>query len=703
MQKQGTGMSIEQVSFRVGDEEIVLETGRMGKQANGFIFARQGGTVVISSAVAVEGKGGLDYFPLQVHYIEKFYAAGKIPGGFIKREGRPKDKEILISRLIDRPMRPLFPKGYMNEVQILPTTVSVDKVNPPDILAMIAASASLSVSDIPFEGPLGSCRVGLIGGRFVVNPTVQQIEESRLNLVVSGTDDAIMMVEGHADNISEDEFLKAMEVAHDAIRQVTAGVRALVEKVARPKKPFAPVMIAPALEQEVRAYATDAMRVASANPDKLARYAAIDEVVASTVQHYTEAGKSEEDLKQMPMILHDLEQSIVRHEIVEEGKRPDGRAFDEIRQITIETSVLPRTHGSALFTRGQTQALVTATLGTALDAQRLDDIEGDREKRFMLHYNFPPFSVGETGRIGATGRREIGHGMLAERALAGIIPDSVSFPYVVRIVSEILESNGSSSMASVCGGCLALMDAGVPVKDVVAGVAMGLVMGDNGKYSILSDIQGVEDHLGDMDFKVTGTRTGITAFQMDIKVKGITFQIFRDALDQARMSRLFILDKMVEALPAARPDISKYAPRILSMKIDEDKIGAVIGKGGETIRGIQESTETVINIADDGTITVASPDLTNAEKAIAIIKGLTSDVEVGEIYNGIVKKIMDFGAFIEILPGKDGLCHISKLASKRVNKVSDVVREGERIRVRVVEVDKLGRINLSAVNVDDPE
>lgn len=696
-------MSVEQVSFRVGDEEIVLETGRMGKQANGFIFARQGGTAVISSAVAVEGKGGLDYFPLQVHYIEKFYAAGKIPGGFIKREGRPKDKEILISRLIDRPMRPLFPKGYMNEVQILPTTVSVDKVNPPDILAMIAASACLSVSDIPFEGPLGSCRVGLIGGKYIVNPTAQQIAESRLNLVVSGTDDAIMMVEGHAENISEDEFLKAMEVAHDAIRQVTAGVRALVEKAGKPKKPFTPVLIDAGLEREVRERAADAMRAASANPEKLARYAAIDAVVAETVQYYTEAGRSEDELKQLPTILHDLEQSIVRHEIVEEGKRPDGRAFDEIRQITIETSVLPRTHGSALFTRGQTQALVTATLGTALDAQRLDDIEGDREKRFMLHYNFPPFSVGETGRIGATGRREIGHGMLAERALAGILPDSVSFPYVVRIVSEILESNGSSSMASVCGGCLAMMDAGVPVKDVVAGVAMGLVMGDNGKYSILSDIQGVEDHLGDMDFKVTGTRSGITAFQMDIKVKGITFQIFRDALDQARKSRMFILDRMFEAMPAPRPDISKYAPRILSMKIAEDKIGAVIGKGGETIRGIQEDTETVINIADDGTITVASPDLTNAERAIAIIKGLTSDVEVGEIYNGIVKKIMDFGAFIEILPGKDGLCHISKLASKRVNKVSDVVREGERIRVRVVEVDKLGRINLSAVNVDDSE
>lgn len=696
-------MSVEQVSFRVGDEEIILETGRMGKQANGFIFAKQGGTAVISSAVAIESKAGLDYFPLQVNYAEKFYAAGKIPGGFIKREGRPKDKEILISRLIDRPMRPLFPKGYVNEVQILPTTVSVDKVNPPDILAMIAASACLAVSDIPFDGPLGSCRVGLLGGKYVVNPTAQQIEESRLNLVVSGTDDAIMMVEGHAENISEDEFLKAMEVAHDAIRQVTAGVRALVEKAGKPKKTFVPLLIDEGLEAEVRGRTTDAMRAASANPDKLARYAAIDALVAETVQYYTETGRSEDELKQLPIILHDLEQSIVRHEIVEEGKRPDGRAFDEIRPITIETAVLPRTHGSALFTRGQTQALATVTLGTALDAQRLDDIEGEREKRFMLHYNFPPFSVGETGRMGAVGRREIGHGMLAERALAGIVPDGSAFPYVVRIVSEILESNGSSSMASVCGGCLAMMDAGIPIKDVVAGVAMGLVMGENGKYSILSDIQGVEDHLGDMDFKVTGTRTGITAFQMDIKVKGITFQIFKEALEQARKSRMFILDKMLEAMPAPRPDISQYAPRILSMKIPEDKIGAVIGKGGETIRGIQEDTKTVINISDDGTITVASPDLTNAEKAIAIIKGLTSDVEVGEIYTGTVKKIMDFGAFIEILPGKDGLCHISKLSNKRVNKVSDIVREGEQIRVRVVEVDKLGRINLSAINLDTTE
>jgi polyribonucleotide nucleotidyltransferase len=694
-------MNVERVSFKVGEEEITLETGRMGRQANGFVYAVQGGTAVYSSAVAADGKGDLDYFPLQVQYGEKFYAAGKIPGGFIKREGRPKDKEVLISRLIDRPMRPLFPAGYVREVQILPTAVSADGVNPPDVLAMIAAAASVSISDIPFDGPLGSCRVGLIDGKYIINPTVAQIGKSRLNLVVSGTDDAIMMVEGHSENITEDEFLCAMEKAHEAIRLVTAGVRKLAAAAGKEKKPFTPVLVNEVWRNEAAGYARDLLRKASANPDKLARYAAIDAVAEETKKHFTGAGKSEEELACLGSILHDLEQEIVRHEIVVEGKRPDGRAFDEIRQITIETAVLPRTHGSALFTRGQTQALVTATLGTALDAQRLDDIEGDREKRFMLHYNFPPFSVGETGRMGAVGRREIGHGMLAERALSYVIPGSETFPYVIRVVSEILESNGSSSMASVCGGCLALMDAGVPVKDMVAGVAMGLVMGAGGKYSVLADIQGVEDHLGDMDFKLTGTRTGITAFQMDIKVKGITFAIFRDAVEKARVSRLFILDKMRDALASPRPDISPYAPRILTIKVNEDKIGAVIGKGGETIRRIQETTSTVVNIADDGTVTVASPDLGNAEKAIDMIKGLTSEVEVGTIYDGTVKKIMDFGAFIEILPGKDGLCHISKLTARRVNKVSDVVKEGERIRVRVVEVDKLGRINLSALNVDD--
>jgi polyribonucleotide nucleotidyltransferase len=693
-------MGIERVSFRLGDEEIILETGRMGRQANGFVYAVQGGTAVYSSAVAADGKGDADYFPLMVHYSEKFYAAGKIPGGFIKREGRPKDKEVLISRLIDRPMRPLFPAGYVREVQILPTTVSADGVNCPDILAMIAAAASVSISDIPFDGPLGSCRVGLIDGKYIINPTMAQIEESRLNLIVSGTDDAIMMVEGHSENISEDEFLAAMEKAHEAIRVINAGVRKLVEAAGKEKSPFVPALVDEQFRNAVNAYAGEPLRKASANPEKQARAAALEAVAADTKRHFTEAGRSDEDLARLGSVLHDLEQTIVRNEIVEEGRRPDGRGFDEIRPITIETSVLPRTHGSALFTRGQTQALVVITLGTALDAQRLDDIEGDRSKHFMLHYNFPPFSVGETGRMGGVGRREIGHGMLAERALAPVIPDNEKFPYVIRVVSETLESNGSSSMASVCGGCLALMDAGVPIKDMVAGVAMGLVMGDGGKYSILSDIQGVEDHLGDMDFKITGTRTGLTAFQMDIKVKGITFAIFRDAVEKAKASRLFILDTMQAALASPRSDISPYAPRILTFKVNEDKIGAVIGKGGETIRKIQDTTKTSVNITDDGTITIASPDLGNAERALDIIKGLTSEVEVGTVYDGVVKKIMDFGAFVEILPGKDGLCHISKLSDKRVNKVSDVVREGDRIRVRVVEVDKLGRINLSAQNVD---
>lgn len=694
-------MDITQVRCTIGQEEMIFETGKVGRQANGAVLATQGGTVVFSSAVMAKKASTLDYFPLQVHYSEKFYAAGRIPGGFIKREGRPKDKEILVSRLIDRPIRPLFPKGFFYDVQVQPTTFSYDGINSPDILAMNAASASLSISDIPFDGPVGAVRVALVDGKYVVNPTRDEIKQSLLDLVVSGTDDAILMVEGHAEFVGEDQFMEALQVAHEGIKKIVAVIGELVARAGKPKAGFDAKLVPVDLEAIVREYAYEKLQDASNNPDKLQRAENVAQVGAETVAHFVEQEKTEEELKQIESVLHDLEKEIVRKEILEQSVRPDGRKLDEIRQITIDVPFLPRTHGSGLFTRGQTQALVVCTLGTPLDTQRLDDLYGESEKNFMLHYNFPPFSVGETGRLGAPGRREIGHGMLAERALLPIIPTGTDFPYTVRLVSEIMESNGSSSMASVCGGCLALMDAGVQIKDQVAGIAMGLVMdSESGNYKVLTDIQGVEDHLGDMDFKITGSRNGITACQMDIKVKGITFEIIKTALEQARHGRLFILDRMQEAMPAPREELSPLAPKIMSLQIDTEKIGYVIGKGGETIRSIQDDTNTEISISIDGLVSIASSNTEDAMKALNIIKGMTADLEIGEIYDGKVKRIMDFGAFVELLPGKEGLCHISKLANHRVNKVRDVVKEGDTLRVKVIEIDKLGRINLSAVNID---
>jgi len=693
-------MEVHRVQFSSGNDDIILETGKIGKQANGSIFATQGGTAVFSAAVASRKAVSMDYFPLQVHYSAKYYAAGKIPGGFIKREGRPRDKEVLVSRLIDRPIRPLFPRGFMNEVQVLPTTISVDHVNPPDILAMIAAAASVSISDIPFDGPVGAVRIGLIDGQYIVNPTCEQIENSSLNLVVAGSHDAILMVEGHAENIEDSLFLDAMSRAHEAIKKICDAIGELVASVGRDKMSYEPVLVDEDLKQEVSNCAYTKIKAASSNSDKLARLEAVNAVFEETMTHFVELGKTEKELNDIESTLHDLEKDIVRREIIDHEMRPDGRKLDEIRDLSMELSLLPRAHGSALFTRGQTQAMAVTTLGTAMDAQRVDDVEGEGEKRFMLHYNFPQFSVGETGRIGAVGRREIGHGMLAERALKPVMPEKEDFPYTVRIVSEIMESNGSSSMASVCGGCLALMDAGVPISDVVAGIAMGLVMdSEGGGYQILTDIQGVEDHLGDMDFKVAGTQSGITAFQMDIKVKGITFEIFSKALDQAGRARMFILKSMKEVIATPRPEISRYAPRISTIKIDPEMIGAIIGKGGETIRGIQEDTGAKVEISDDGTIVISAVNVDCVEAALKIIEGMTAEVEVGELYTGTVKKITDFGAFIEILPGKDGLCHISKLTERRARKVSDVCKEGDTLKVRVVDIDKLGRINLSALGI----
>ncbi|MCK4906095.1 MAG: polyribonucleotide nucleotidyltransferase [Spirochaetes bacterium] len=690
-------METVSVSFKIGNEEIKLETGKLAKQANGSVLATQGGTVVLSAVTASKKPTTMDYFPLQVAYNEKFYAAGKIPGGFIKREGRPKDQEILTSRMIDRPMRPLFPKGFMNEVQVVPTTISFDHVNPPDILAMIAAAASVSISDIPFGGPVGSCRVGMIDDQFIINPSFEEIEKSDLDLIVSGSADAILMVEGHANFISEEKFLEGLKAAHEAIKIVVAAVNEFVEKAGKPKMEFTAILIDDALEKEVRKFSYEKLSKANKNPEKMARYEAVGEVMTESLGHFSGNGKSEDEMVQVDKVLHNLEKEAVRREILEDSIRPDGRKLDEIRKITCEVSALPRTHGSSIFTRGQTQALVVTTLGNARDAKRMDNLEGDSEKKFMMHYNFPPFSVGETGRFGSPGRREIGHGMLAERALTSILPDPSDFPYTIRLVSEILESNGSSSMASVCGGCLALMDAGVPVKDTVAGIAMGLIMDSADSFKILTDIQGLEDHLGDMDFKVTGTKKGITAFQMDIKVQGITFDIFGKAIEQAKAGRLFIIDKMEEVMAKPRPDISQYAPKIVTIKIKEDQIGSIIGKGGETIKRIQEETGTSISIEDNGQVSIAGVDSEGAEKALEIIRGITTEIEVGTEYNGTVRKVVDFGAFIELVPGKDGLCHISKLAEKRVEKASDVVSEGDKIKVKVIEIDKLGRINLKTI------
>ncbi len=695
-------MEVKKVQFRLGSEDVIIETGKIAKQTNGSVMVTQGGTTVFCAAVASKKPSTMGFFPLQVNYTEKYYAAGKIPGGFIKREGRPKDKEILVSRLTDRPMRPLFPEGFMNEVQILPTTVSYDGVNQADVLAMIAASASVAVSDIPFDGPLAACRIGYVNNELVVNPTKELMGESILDLIVAGTADAIMMVEGNAKQISEEIFLSAIEKAHEVIKEVVVAIDELAKNVNKSKMDFEALIVDSALRDEVNGCAYDKIKEASKNSDKATRVENISAVIEEAVAHFTnELGKTDDEISSVKTVLHDIEKAIVRKEIVEEGIRPDGRKNDEVRKLTMETGLLPRTHGSSLFTRGQTQAMVVATLGTKKDAQMLDNIEGFSEKHFMLHYNFPPFSVGETGRVGFVGRREVGHGMLAEHALAAVLPSVDDFPYTIRLVSEIMESNGSSSMASVCGGSLALMDAGVPITDAVAGIAMGLVMNDENNYKILTDIQGVEDHLGDMDFKLTGTENGITALQMDIKVKGITFAIFKEAMTQATQARKFILGEMNKVISKPKEDISQYAPKIISLQIDSEKIGAVIGKGGETIRGIQESTGTVINISDDGLISIASPDGAAAENALNIIKAMTAEVEVGQVYEGTAVNITDFGAFIEILPGRDGLCHISKLAKERVNKVTDVIKKGDKLKVRVVDVDKLGRINLSAIDVNE--
>jgi len=688
------------VSIRIGDEELILETGRMAKQANGAVFARIGGSAVIATACCSERElEGLDFIPLSVDYNEKYYAAGKIPGGFIKREGRPKDREVLVSRLIDRPMRPLFPKGFKREIQIIPTTVSTDQINPPDVLAMVAASAAVTISDIPFAGPVGAVRMGYLDGKLLVNPTYDQILASDIDIIVAGTEKGITMVEGAARQVPETLIIRAIEEAHRTIKDLCRLQLDLAAKAPKKKMVFLLKEDPFALAQDVRSWASSRLETACFVKGKMERAGAIKTLKQEAVAAFKEKLQEGEE-KRVNRLFDEMEQEILRKSIMEKGLRTDGRKSTDIRPITCEIDVLPRTHGSALFTRGETQALVVTTLGTFLDGQIMDNIEGDSTKNFMLHYNFPPFSVGETGRSGSPGRREIGHGHLAERALEKVLPDKSQFPYTVRLVSEILESNGSSSMASVCGGCLSLLNAGVPLAKSVAGIAMGLVK-EGDKFVVLSDILGEEDHLGDMDFKVAGTEDGITALQMDIKIEGVNAEILTKALSQANEGRRHILGIMNRTIEKPRGSVSDLAPKVISLKVPTEKIGLIIGPGGKNIKGMSEKSGATINIDDDGTVTIYCRQKEGAEKAQSMVQGLIEEAVVGKVYKGTVKRIMDFGAFIEILPGKEGLCHISKLAATHVEKVTDVVQEGQEIEVKVVEIDKLGRINLATLNAPE--
>ena len=687
----------ESVSIKIGENELILETGKMAKQANGSIFAKMGGSAVLvtvcCSSTAVEG---LDFVPLQVEYNEKYYAAGKIPGGFLKREGRPKDKEILVSRLIDRPMRPLFSKKFGREIQIVPTAVSSDQINPTDTIAMVASSAAVAISDIPFDGPVGAVRVAYVGDRYVINPTFEEIAASKLDIVVAGSLDGITMVEGGAKEVSEELMLGAIDRAREEIVNICNGINKLVALCGKKKLPLVGQELSLPNQDEIIRAATPLLQEACFVKGKFNRRDAINSVIVKIKEEFLQE-PDELSEKLFANLMDDLERTIVRDSILNKGLRTDGRGVEDIRPITCEIGLLQRTHGSSLFTRGETQSMGVVTLGTAEDERIVDDIDGEKStERFMLHYNFPPFSVGETGRL-TTGRREIGHGHLAQRALESMLPSNEEFPYTIRVVSEILESNGSSSMATVCSGTLALLDAGVPMKKPVAGIAMGLIsQGD--KVVVLSDILGEEDHLGDMDFKVTGTSEGITAFQMDIKINGVTTQIMTKALEQARRGRMHILGIMNQTISEPRATLSDYAPKITSYKIDEDKIGAVIGTGGKTIKSICEKSQSVVNIEQDGTVKIFSKNSQSAQIALDMIKSLVEDPEVGRIYNGVVKRIMDFGAFIEIVPGKEGLCHISKLSQKRVQNVTDVLKEGQEIPVKLIEIDKMGRLNLSYID-----
>ncbi len=682
-------------TFKFGQDTVTLETGEIARQASGAVMVTVGGTSVFVTAVAKkEARAGADFFPLTIDYQEKSYAAGKIPGGFFKREGRPSENETLISRLIDRPLRPLFPKGYYNEIQVICTVVSLNPDIDPDIPAMIGASAAVSLADVPFNGPIGCCRVGYIDGEYALNPSREQLDESELDLVVAGTDSAVLMVESEADELSEDVMLGAVMFGHEQSQIVINEIKAFVAEVGNSKTDY----VAPAVDEElvntVNSECDSAVSDAYKISDKLERLNKLDDIRTQLIEKYS----GEEDAKwsdsELSGAFSKLEKRVVRSSIIAGNPRIDGRDTKTVRPLHIRTGVLERTHGSALFTRGETQALVVTTLGTARDAQIIDALEGSYKDSFMLHYNFPPYSVGETGRVGTPKRREIGHGRLAKRGVAAVLPTVEEFPYTIRVVSEITESNGSSSMASVCGTSLSLMDAGVPISSPVAGIAMGLIKEDDG-FAVLTDILGDEDHLGDMDFKVAGTENGVNALQMDIKIEGITKEIMEIALAQAKDARLNILGQMNAVISSASTDMSDYAPRILTIEINPEKIRDVIGKGGSTIKALTEETGANIDINDEGVVKISSVDNAAAQECKRRIEEITQDVEVGKIYNGRVTKIMDFGAFVTIIPGKDGLVHISQICEERVNNVTDKLSEGEFVDVKVLEIDKQGRIRLS--------
>ncbi len=686
-------MAIVTKNVEVADKRLSIETGRVAEQANGAVILRQGDTVVLSTAVmAQEPREGIDWFPLTCDYEEKLYAAGKIPGAFMRREGRPSETAILASRLTDRPLRPLFPEGFRLDVQVVSTVLSVDQENDPTILSINGASTALVISDIPFGGPVGAVRMGFLDGKVVVNPSMSRMAESELDLVVAGTADAILMVEAGAKGVSEQTVLDALEMAHTEIKRICAAQVELQQQVGREKREWIPAAYPPQMLEIVGEYLALRLDPVLYKADKATREADIDDLRTKTVIELGE--RFPEHVEILGKLFDKALKDRVRERVVEEGVRIDGRSLKDVRAITVEVGVLPRTHGSGLFTRGQTQALTIATLGSMSDQQKLDGLTDETFKRYMHHYNFPPFSVGEARPLRGPGRREIGHGALAERALLAVIPPVEEWPYTMRLVSEILSSNGSTSMASVCGSTLALMDAGVPIKSPVAGIAMGLVTRE-GKFAVLTDIQGVEDNLGDMDFKVAGTREGITALQMDIKVKGITHEILAQALEQAREARLFVLDKMLAVLPRPRSEMSPYAPRITTIMINPDKIRDIIGPGGKMIRKITEETGAQIDVEDDGRVFIAAVDQEGGKKAIDWIKGLTDEVEVGKIYKGKVVRIMPFGAFVEVLPNQDGLVHISKLTDHRVERVEEVANIGDEIVVKATEVDSQGRLNLS--------
>ena len=685
-------MAYHKIEATIGGVSVSLETGRIAKQANGAVIARIGDTMVLATACSGNIIENTDFFPLSVDYIAKNYAAGKIPGGFFKREGKPSEKEVLSARLVDRPLRPLFPKGLRTEIQIVASVISADETYDADVMAITAASCALNLSDIPFAEPIAAVRVGLVDGGLKVFPTLPEVETAQLDLIIAGSESSIVMVEGNAAEVSEDVIVDAISLAHIEIKKLIALQKDLMAKTGVVRPTVTPVTLDESIVAAVAELAKGTLHDLSMNGDKKTRYSGIKKLLAEIQEKLAE--RFPEKTKAIAEALHEIEKADIRKTIIEQGIRIGGRDFDTIRQITCELDILPRAHGSALFTRGETQALVAATLGTKLDEQHIDDIQGEYDKSYMLHYNFPPFSVGEVKRLGSVSRREVGHGHLAETSLSPILPNEKSFPYTIRVVSEIMESNGSSSMATVCGASLSLMAAGVPIKSHVAGVAMGLIK-EGDRHIILTDILGTEDHVGDMDFKVAGTREGVTAIQMDIKIAGVTPEIMRDALAKANVARNKILEIMEQAIPAPRKDLCEYAPRITSIRIDKEKIREIIGPGGKIVRDIQETTGTTIVIEDDGTVQVAAANKAQRDAALKRIKDIVAEPEMGAIYEATVKSIVDFGAFVEFLPGKEGLVHISELDLKRVNRTEDVVKMGDVVRVKLIGFDRFGKVKLS--------